>query len=165
MNLAQHLREIIMGCQPSLLAIPVDKAKTIHTEDKWAPIQIIGHLIDSAANNHGRFVKASLQEALIFPGYAQVEWVNKQGYLNANWENTVLLWSHYNLHLAHFFDQIPRDTLMRVRKEHDFARLTHGYIADEEPNSLFHLIKDYIGHLEHHIGQILPDYVPVANGK
>jgi len=165
MILSQQLHIIVMACKPELLAIAENEAKKPLAIDKWAPIQIIGHLIDSAANNHARFLKATLQESIIFPGYAQMEWVNNQGYLSADWENTVLLWSHYNLHLAHFFGQIPEETLMRPRKEHDFAGLTHGYIMDENPNSLFHLIKDYIGHLEHHLGQILLDYVPVVKGK
>ena len=37
-------------------------------EGKWSPKQIIGHLIDSAANNHTRFVRAQFTEDLVFPG-------------------------------------------------------------------------------------------------
>jgi hypothetical protein len=48
--------------------------------DKWSPKEIIGHLIDSASNNHGRFVRAQLQDELIFSGYEQSEWVAIQQY-------------------------------------------------------------------------------------
>ena len=31
--------------------------------------QVVGHLIDSASNNHQRFVRSLLQPSLDFPGY------------------------------------------------------------------------------------------------
>ena len=42
---------------------------------KWSKKEIVGHLIDSAANNHGRFVRAQLQDDLVFAGYDQDAWV------------------------------------------------------------------------------------------
>ncbi|MEM6381002.1 MAG: DinB family protein, partial [Bacteroidota bacterium] len=36
---------------------------------KWSPKQLIGHLIDSASNNHQRFVRANFKDDLCFPGY------------------------------------------------------------------------------------------------
>jgi hypothetical protein len=37
-------------------------------------------------------------------------------------------------------------------------------VPKSQPISLDYLIKDYIGHLEHHVRQILPDYTPVMIG-
>ena len=45
---------------------------------KWSPKQVMGHLIDSAANNHQRFVRAQQTTTLEFPGYEQDHWVSSQ---------------------------------------------------------------------------------------
>jgi len=36
--------------------------------DKWTRIELLGHLLDSAANNHQRFVRALSQGELEWPG-------------------------------------------------------------------------------------------------
>ncbi len=36
---------------------------------KWRRVQVLGHLVDSASNNHQRFVRAMLQPSLEFPAY------------------------------------------------------------------------------------------------
>ena len=45
----------------------------------------LGHLIDSAVNNHARFVRAQLQDDLVFPGYDQDGWVRVQRYDERSW--------------------------------------------------------------------------------
>ena len=35
-------------------------------ESAWTRLEILGHLIDSAANNHARFVRGQLQAGLVF---------------------------------------------------------------------------------------------------
>ena len=51
----------------------------------WSIKEIIGHLIDSAAHNHQRFVRAQSQADLVFPGYDQDDWVRAQAYNSAPW--------------------------------------------------------------------------------
>src|SRR3979409_235241 len=70
-------------------------------EEHWSSKQIIGHLIDSATNNHARFVLAQLKDDLVFPGYDQNGWVQTQHYQQALWPQLVELWRAYNLHLLH----------------------------------------------------------------
>ena len=36
---------------------------------EWSAKETPGHLIDSAANNHARFVSAQMKDDLVFPGY------------------------------------------------------------------------------------------------
>lgn len=165
MKLSKLLAEVVTSASPRLAAITSEVATNKPSVDRWAPIEILGHLIDSACNNHIRFVKALQQDSLVFPGYQQLHWVNSQNYQQANWTITQELWKHYNLHLAHFIKQIPATELWRSRAEHNFANMTHGYIADADPDSLGHLIKDYIAHQEHHLQQILPDYQAVVKGN
>jgi hypothetical protein len=73
----------------------------------WSPIEIIGHLIDSAANNHTRFVRAAGQDDLVFPGYAQDDWVHLQNYAAAPWNEVITLWHTYNRHIARVMAAIP----------------------------------------------------------
>jgi hypothetical protein len=51
--------------------------------DRWSKKEILGHLIDSAANNHQRFVRAQGTPRLEFPGYEQEFWVATQAYASA----------------------------------------------------------------------------------
>ena len=55
------------------------------SDGSWTLKEIIGHLIDSAANNHQRIVR--LQEGNLerFPSYNNEKWIKIQDYVNANW--------------------------------------------------------------------------------
>ena len=43
---------------------------------KWSKKELLGHLIDSAANNHQRFVRAQFEVPVVY--YNQDLWVNLQ---------------------------------------------------------------------------------------
>src|SRR5437868_14269940 len=90
---------------------------------KWCPREIIGHLIDSASNNHQRFVRAQFKDDLVFPGYAQNAWVSAQRYQDAPWRDLVTLWAAFNEHLARVVDAIPQDVLSRPRHPHNLHEL------------------------------------------
>jgi hypothetical protein len=85
---------------PKLRAISESRAEQPRAPGKWSPKQVIGHLIDSAANNHQRFVRAQEGESYTGPGYKQDHWVAVQGYQEASWDDLVALWCAYNRHLA-----------------------------------------------------------------
>jgi hypothetical protein len=113
---------------------------------KWSPKEIVGHLVDSAANNHQRFVRAQEAPDQHFPGYAQDHWVAAQDYQSRDWEPLIDLWQAYNLHLAHVIRAVPAEKLeTRLR------------VGDGEPVTLGWLIGDYLRHLRHHVEQILPE--------
>ena len=109
----------------------------------WSRKQILGHLIDSAANNHQWFVRAQLESPLEFPGYAQDLWVSMQNYQEENWGYLVACWAGYNRHLLHVIAQIPADKLANTVA-----------VGGSEPVTLEFLIRDYVQHLEHHLAQI-----------
>ena len=67
----------------------------------WSKKEILGHLIDSASNNHQRFVRAQLAPSLETPGYEQEPWVAVQSYATESWPDLVNLWLLYNRHLLH----------------------------------------------------------------
>jgi hypothetical protein len=122
---------------------------------KWSPKQVIGHLIDSAANNHGRFVRAQLQDDLTFPGYAQEEWVDRQHYQSEPWKDLIELWRLYNLHLAHLMEQVSETDLTRPRAHHNLDEIAWKTVARNEPVTLEYFMRDYVAHLKNHLRQIL----------
>jgi DinB superfamily len=112
--------------------------------EKWSKKEILGHLIDSAANNHQRFVRAQSTAELRIPGYEQQVWVTAQRYQNEPWADLVQLWKSYNLHLLHIISAIPERSLGN-----------YCFIGDDKPVTLEFVIQDYVRHLKHHLEQIL----------
>ena len=53
---------------------------------KWSRKEILGHLLDSASNNHQRFVRAQYMKDVNFLSYDQNQWVNIQRYTKGHGE-------------------------------------------------------------------------------
>lgn len=142
-ELAEALRRTVDAALPKLRAIAASRAAERPAPGKWSAQQIVGHLIDSAANNHHRFVRAQQGPALVFPAYAQEHWVAVQHHEGRSWDDLVTFWHQYNHHLAHVMAHIPeqqRDVPCTIGT---YAPVTLGFLAD-----------DYIVHLQHHLDQI-----------
>ena len=108
--------------------------------------QILGHLIDSASNNHQRMVRLQYsKDLLFFPDYRQDNdlWITLQDYQNADWENLIQLWKCYNLHI------------IQVIKSVDMTRLD-SYWCDFEGTkvTLKEMIEGYLEHLLLHMKEI-----------
>ena len=52
-----EFRNIVDSFNDRLAGVHGDKTGIKLSEDKWSLKEIIGHLIDSASNNHQRFVR------------------------------------------------------------------------------------------------------------
>lgn len=120
----------------------------------WSIKEIIGHLIDSAAHNHQRFVRAELQADLVFPGYDQDDWVRAQAYHSAPWGPLLTLWQSYNLHLARVMGTMPASIRERRRETHNFHQIGFRSFSADRPVTLDDLMEDYVLHLEHHLAQV-----------
>ena len=68
-----RLRLALDELSPALADVP-------WREGGWTRKQIVGHLLDSAANNRQRFVRAAIDGQYSGPGYAQDAWVAAHGY-------------------------------------------------------------------------------------
>ena len=120
----------------------------------WSIKEIIGHLIDSAANNHQRFVRGQQQTDLVFPGYEQDEWVKLQAYDAAPWNEIVALWESYNLHIARIMAAMPASVRDRKHARHNFHQIGFREFTADVPVTLDDLMYDYVLHLQHHLAQI-----------
>lgn len=121
---------------------------------RWSAKEIIGHLIDSAANNHGRFVRAQLEPDLVSAGYAQDDWVRVQDYQSASWPALLDLWLAYNLHLAHVIESAAEETKLKPRSRHNLDQIAFAKVSRDEPATLDFFMRDYVDHLRHHLRQI-----------
>jgi hypothetical protein len=140
----EDFRSTLSTASEQLSRISESESSRIPGPGKWSRKQILGHLIDSASNNHQRFVRAQLSGELIFPGYEQESWVMAQGYQQESWSQLLELWQRYNRHLLHVMACVPADKLS-----------CSCVIGGNQPVTLDFLMKDYLIHLKHHLHQIL----------
>ncbi|MBP7689532.1 MAG: hypothetical protein KA765_16570, partial [Thermoflexales bacterium] len=94
-TLASELVQMIDRAADQLRALPEAHAD-LALDGQWSAKQILGHLIDSAANNHQRFVRAQFTTDLIFQGYAQEDWLRVQYYVDEPWAAMIDFWQLYN---------------------------------------------------------------------
>ena len=153
----RNFRDTIVSETARLKDIPEEESRRRSSPGDWAPIEILGHLIDSAANNHQRFVRAQFTDDLVFPGYEQDQWVNSQKYRDESWSEVIQLWSAYNLHLVHVASQIPEEVLTKPRSPHTLDVIAFNLVDKNEPATLEYLIRDYLVHLRHHLDQIFDE--------
>lgn len=142
-ELSEKLIKVVESAEGKLQKVSeADSAKPA-LKGGWSRKQVIGHLIDSASNNHQRFVRASLQGELEFPGYDQDGCVRVQAVQSASWSLLITLWVDYNLYLAHVIEHLPTAQLPAFCK-----------IGDSAPVTLKFLAEDYLTHLLHHLRQV-----------
>lgn len=154
MSAAERLAAAVERAVPRLRAITDDDASHAPAEGKWSPKEVLGHLIDSASNNHGRFVRGRSSDDLVFPGYEQEQWVAAQRYADSAWEELIALWRGFNLHLARVMANVPDDVARRPRANHNLDQIAWRTIPRDQPATLDFFMNDYVDHLEHHLGQI-----------
>ena len=119
---------------------------------------MIGHLIDSASNNHQRFVRAQFSDDLQCSGYRQDDWVALQRYADADWRSLIALWREFNRHLARVIELTEVSVAQKQRQRHNLDEVGFKSISRNEPATLAWFMADYVDHLRHHLQQIVgPD--------
>jgi hypothetical protein len=113
--------------------------------DKWSKKEILGHLCDSAVNNHIRFVKILLSDyPIAIQGYAQNDWVRVNNYQDQYDQSEVLL----------LWQQLNR-MILRVMRKADLSDFQKKCVLpDKTEVTLEWLFNDYVDHLIHHLEQI-----------
>jgi DinB superfamily len=149
-------RRTVETAAERLLAFSDEEAGRRTGPDRWSRKEIIGHLIDSACNNQGRFVRAQLHDDMVFPGYDQEAWVQVQRYQDRPWSELVRLWHDYNEHIAWVMAACDEETRSRERITHNLDQLAWQAVNASIPTTLDYFMRDYVGHLKHHLRQALP---------
>ena len=154
--IASDLGRTIAQAKPLLLKLDNADTSARPSENKWAKKGILGHLLDSASNNHQRFVRATLQAQpmFTFPGYDQNPLVDLQNYSEIDWNFLVDFWASYNRFLAHVINNLPAEA----------AKIT-CHIGNNPPATLEWIASDYVAHLKHHLNQVLGATFETNYGK
>ena len=142
--IASDLGRTVAQAKPLLMKLDNADTSVRPSENKWAKKEILGHLLDSASNNHQRFVRATLQGSLTFPGYDQ----------NAAGRSSELRRDRL---------EFPRRFLGRLQPlSRPCDRPPAGRsgkvtcnIGNNAPATLGWIAEDYVAHLKHHLNQIL----------
>ncbi|MEO6132615.1 MAG: DinB family protein [Saprospiraceae bacterium] len=140
----KQLQHLIATVPDMLFEISETELARKPAPDKWSKKEIIGHLIDSATNNHHRFVRAQFEENPTIL-YHQNLWTEYGFYQQMDGRQLIAFWSLYNQHLIELIRKIPQEELE-----------TRGCtMSDEKTYSLSWLFDDYVRHMEHHLKQIM----------
>jgi hypothetical protein len=143
---AERLQNNIDSIPAKFLQYSEEELKRKPAPNKWSKKEILGHLIDSAANNHHRFVKSQFGgDPFFVNSYSQDDWVNMQKYNEIDSKFLTELWKMYNMHLHWLIVNFPEDKLKVKCKAEDATELKENILL---------LIKDYVDHMDHHLEQI-----------
>ncbi len=156
-DIIEEIQNIILWEEPILRGLAEEIITTRFNHQNRSIKMLIGHLTDSASNNHQRMVR--LQYAprcghsmpntemgmLVFPDYTQDNdlWLELQDYQHEDWDVLISLWKYYNLHICQVIRSVNETEL-------------NNYWIDYEGNrvTLHDMIIGYTSHLNLHLGQI-----------
>ena len=139
-----HLLEYLIQTIPDLLLTAMD-AEVFSFKpapNKWSKKEIIGHLIDSAANNHHRFVRGQFEHHPEVH-YNPDKWNECGFYQDIDGRQVIAFWTLYNKQLLEIIKRIPETHLTRTVK------------VENDLHTLEFLIMDYVKHMEHHLRQVI----------
>jgi hypothetical protein len=144
-DISERIEELIDLWEVKLLQLPFEVRTERYNNQNRTIKQILGHLIDSAANNHQRIVRLQYCPKLEFPDYRQDNdtWIDIQKYQNEDWSLMINFWKYYNLHMVHLFLHINPECLKNTWTDFESSTV-----------SLREMIEGYLVHLELHLLEI-----------
>ena len=137
------LRALLDQVPVRLEKIPPGRRETKPAPSQWSPREELGHLLDSAANNHQRIVRAQLEDKPAMPGYGGDRWVDLHRYQQRDWTELIGLWKALNHQMLAAAKAVPDSAWSRTCT-----------IADSEPLTLEFVFEDYLEHMMHHLQHI-----------
>jgi hypothetical protein len=144
-NITTGIQKYIDTWEQKLIDLPIDTISNRRNKQNRTIKQILGHLIDSAANNHQRMIRLQYNNELDFPDYQQDNdlWIALQDYQNADWNTSIQLWKFYNLHM------------IQVIKSVDQSKLENSWQNFENTTvTLKQMIEGYLDHIDLHFDEI-----------
>ena len=139
----KQLRFALTVMPGRLAGLSNERASASPAPQSWSPKQELGHLIDSAANNLQRIVRAQIENHLALPGYDGDRWVEVHGYRERYWSDLIALWRAGNSQLLAAAESAPQ------------AAWSHTLsIGGGEPVTLRFVLDDYVDHMAGHLRHI-----------
>ena len=144
-EVANRIKEIVGRETPVLYSYTEEMVSLLRNAQGRTVKEILGHLIDSASNNHQRMVRLHYNDTLSFPDYTDANdlWIAVQRYNEAPWKEVVGLWEYYNLHLARIIGGFDQSKLGNLWHDSQGRAISLGEMAGS-----------YLWHLELHLGEI-----------
>ncbi len=153
MKAISSMHNLLQNIPARLKQLPQNVVERKASPTQWSPKEELGHLLDSAANNHQRLVRAQLastqsvnaqsEDKLAMPGYDQNGWVAINRYQQRPWNELIETWLALNRQLLAAAESVPESAWPHT--------LT---IAGSEPVTLQFVFEDYIAHMAHHLEHI-----------
>lgn len=143
MQQLSRLRQLLDEVPDQLEKLPANKVDSRSGALKWSPKEELGHLLDSAANNHQRIVRTQLEDQPRMPDYAQESWVRVHGYHRREWNELIGLLRALNLQLLSAAAAVPEAAWSRTCT-----------VGDSKPLTLKFVFDDYLDHMIHHLQHI-----------
>jgi hypothetical protein len=137
------LRDLLQRVPDRLNKLSKDTVDRKSAPSAWCQKEELGHLLDSAANNHQRIVRAQFEDKLAMPGYEQNRWVAVHAYQHRDWAELVELWQSLNRQLLAAAEAVP-----------DSAWSHTLTVAGSAPLTLQFVFDDYVAHMLHHLKHI-----------
>lgn len=139
----ERLTHLLDTIPQMLRAIPAEEFSYKSAKEIWSKKEIIGHLIDSAANNHQRFVRGQFEDSPYIV-YDQNNWNDHNFHQEASQEQVISFWEQYNRQILFIIKHISAENLQRTCRTNE-----------PKPVTLQWLIDDYVVHMEHHLHQVI----------
>ena len=143
MQALRLLRQLLDEVPSRLEKLPEAAVRRKPTPVKWSPKEHLGHLLDSASNNHQRLVRTQLEESPAMPDYNGDRWVELQGYQQRDWKEIIDSWRILN-----------RQLLGAVESTSGAAWQRTCTVANSAPLTLKFVFEDYVDHMLHHLQHI-----------
>jgi hypothetical protein len=137
--------DIIESWELKLINLPIDTITLKRNNQNRTIKQILGHLIDSASNNHQRMIRLQYNTNLTFPDYRQDNdlWIALQDFQTEDWNNLIQLWKYFNLHMVQVIKSVDQSKLDNYWHDFEGTKVT-----------LQEMIEGYLWHINLHLNEI-----------
>ncbi len=144
-NITTGIKKVIETWEPELINLTIDTITQKRNNQNRTIKQILGHLIDSASNNHQRMIRLQYNPILIFPDYRQDNdlWIALQDFQNEDWNNMIQLWKYFNLHMIQVINSVDQSKLDNYWHDFEGTKVT-----------LQEMIEGYLWHIDLHLNEI-----------
>lgn len=144
-NITNGITNVIETWEPRLASLSIATITQKRNTQNRTIKQILGHLIDSASNNHQRMIRLQYNTELEFPDYRQDNdrWIALQDFQNEDWNNMIQLWKYFNIHMIQVIKSVDQTKLDNYWHDFEGTKVT-----------LQQMIDGYLWHIDLHFKEI-----------